>query len=334
MMDLAASIAAYCRHPARYVGMLVLLALLIALPFVVGESYVLRVAFVTFLYISLASAWNLIGGYAGQVSFGHAAFFGLGAYVTGVLWLRAGVPPLLSALAAGVLAALYALIIGLPTLRLRGQYFSIATIGVGEATRLLALYWGDLTGGASGLTMPQSEVFTEKPGYFVALAFAVVVVLVSAWVQSSRMGLALAAIRMDEDAAQTLGVDSARYKVLALLLSAFVVGVAGSLYTPFMLYIQPDLVFGFSISIAMVLMPVIGGVGTIWGPVLGAVVFVMIREQLEASFQGMHLLAYGLLVMLVILFEPAGITGVARRVRGWYARRRLGWETPSSKAAR
>ena len=306
-----------------YVGLLILLVALLALPFVVGESYLLRLAFVTLLYVGLASAWNLIGGYAGQVSFGHAAFFGMGAYVTGLLWIRWGVPPLLGAVASGTAAGLYALVIG-PTLRLRGPYFSIATLGVGEATRLLALYWNDLTGGASGLSMPQSESLSGTPSYFVALVFAVVVVLVSAWVRSSRMGLALQAIRMDEDAAQTLGVDATRYKVLALLLSAFIVGVGGSLYTPFMLYIQPDLVFGFSISIAMVLMPIIGGVGTLWGPVFGAVVFVMIREQLEASFQGLHLLAYGLLVIVVILFEPAGISGLARRARRWRTRMGIG----------
>lgn len=306
-------------------GALVILALvLLALPSFVGESYLLRLAFVTFLYVGLASAWNLIGGFAGQVSFGHAAFFGLGAYVTGLLWIHWGVPPLLGAVFAGAAASAYAFLIGVPTLRLRGPYFSIATIGVGEATRLLALYLDDLTGGASGLTMPQPEEFSEKPGYFTALIFAAVVIFVASRVQSSKMGLALSAIRMDEDAAQTLGVDAARYKVMALLLSAFIVGVAGSLYTPFMLYIQPDLVFGFAISIAMVLMPVIGGVGTLWGPVIGGVVFIMIREQLEASFQGLHLLAYGLLVIAVIIFQPDGLAGIARQIGKRYRRGRAG----------
>ncbi len=326
--------AAAHRSPVRYGLLAVVLLAAVALPFVVGESYLLRLAFVTFLYIGLASAWNLIGGLAGQVSFGHAAFFGVGAYVTGILWLRFGLHPLIGAVASGVLAAAYAFIIGVPTLRLRGPYFSIATIGVGEATRLLALYLADLTGGASGLSMPQPEQISEKPGYFTALVFAIAVVLVSAQVERSRMGLALAAIRMDEDAAQTLGVHAARYKVLALLLSACIVGVGGSIYTPFMLYIQPDLVFGFSISIAMVLMPVIGGVGTLWGPVIGGVIFVALREQLEASFQGLHLLAYGLLVIVIIMFEPAGLAGVVRRVRRWRARRRMGWEKSSSQATR
>lgn len=308
-------------------------SILLALVPVVGRgTYFQHLGFLTFLFIILSVGWNLVGGYAGQVSFGHVVFLGIGAYTTAILWLR-GIPQLLTIPLAGIAAALYGLLWGWPCLRLRGPYFSIATIGVGEATRLLALNLENLTGGAGGLTLPTpKDIHLYLLGfYYLALLLTTGSLLVSVWVRNSRFGLGLFAIRMDEDAAEALGVNAFQYKILALLLSGFLVGLVGSLYAQYILYIDPGTVFGFSMSVNMILMPIIGGIGTVWGPVLGAVIFTVIQDRimtLSLNLWGMsfklvqfHLLVYGALLVLIILFEPRGLVGLAerahRRVSRW-----------------
>lgn len=320
---------------------LALLAALLAVPVLFPGSYWQTLGFITFLYVGLSSAWNILGGYAGQVSFGHSTFLGLGAFTTGAIAVRTGVAPALTIPAAGVVAALYSLLWGYPTLRLRGPYFAIATIGIGEATRLLMINLDDLlrgipvlerlvrdqplTGGATGLTLrtPPNIQAYALVFYYVTLAFALGTLAVSWWVRRSRFGLALAAINMDPDAAETLGVSTGRYKVLALAVSAFLVGVAGSLYAQYFFFIDPREMFSFQNSIAMVLMPIIGGIGTLWGPVLGAVMFKVVEDRLSTArlalggvtvnFVQFNLLLYGLLLVLIILFEPGGLLGLLRR---------------------
>ena len=222
------------------IAVLALFALLAVVPWVSDEPYLVLVLMATAIYVAVSVGWNLVGGFAGQVSFGHAAFYGIGAYTTTLLLLRwqpatgLDVPPpllmLLSLPLAGLLAALFAIAIGLPTLRLRGPFFSIATIGVGEAVRLVALYAEPLTGGGFGLSLPLSFGDLRLLSYYVAALWMAAAILIAWWVERSKFGLGLAAIRMDEDAAQTLGIDTPRYKVLALALSAFVVGVAGGIF--------------------------------------------------------------------------------------------------------
>lgn len=302
-------------------GVLIFLALI---PVVGRGTYYQHLGFLTFLFITLSIAWNLVGGYAGQISFGHVVFFGIGASTTSILWLR-GIPQLLTIPLAGVAAALYGLLWGWPCLRLRGPYFSIATIGVGEATRLLALNLENLTGGAGGLTLPTPEDIRLYLFGFYYMGFFLMLgsLLISAAIRNSRFGLGLFAIRMDEDAAEALGVNALSYKILALMLSAFLVGVGGSLYAQYILYIDPGTVFGFSMSVNMILMPIIGGIGTLWGPVLGAVIFTVIQDRimtLSLNLWGFtfklvqfHLLVYGALLVLIILFEPRGLVGLAER---------------------
>ena len=289
----------------------VVLLVLIAVPFAAPNAeYMLDILFLIFLYGAMSSGWNLVGGFAGQVSFGHAAFLGIGAYTTAI-GLKAGMPLPLAIALSGVLAALYSLLIGLPCFRLRGPYFSIATIGIGEATRLIALNWTSLTGGASGLTLGGAPPIV--PQYFGALALCAVAIAISYWIKISRLGYALAAVRSDTDAAETLGVNTTIAKTQALVISAFILGVAGSVYAQHYLFISPDSVFGFSTSISLVIMPIIGGVGTIAGPVIGAVIYTFIREQLEANFQNLDLLAFGFLLIAIVLFEPKGILGAFDR---------------------
>lgn len=296
----------------RLVWSLVAIAVAAVVPLLAPHAeYALDLLFLVFLYGAMASGWNILGGFAGQVSFGHAAFLGIGAYTAAILVGR-GWPIWATVLPAGLLAALYSLAIGLPAFRLRGPYFSIATIGIGEATRLIALNWTDLTGGASGLTLALAPPVTVQ--YEAALALCVATLGVSAWIASSRFGYALAAIRADTDAAESLGVDTTLAKTQALVISAFVLGVAGSVYAMHYLFISPDSVFGFSTSISLVVMPLVGGVGTVLGPLLGAGIFTVLREQLEANFQNLDLLVFGVLLCAIVLFEPRGVLGLINRL--------------------
>ena len=289
-----------------------LLVAALAVPLVAPNAeYAIDVLFLIFLYGALSAGWNIIGGFAGQVSFGHAAFLGIGAYTTAIL-VQQNVPVALAFCASGLLAAVYSLLIGLPCFRLSGPYFSIATIGIGEATRLIALNWTSLTGGASGVTLPGAPPIV--PQYYAALGLVVAATLITIWIQRSRLGYALAAVRADADAAQTLGVNTTIAKTQALFISALIVGCAGSIYALHYLFISPESVFGFSTSIALVIMPIIGGIGTVSGPLIGAVIYTFIREQLEANFQNLDLLAFGLLLIAIVLFEPRGLLGAYHRL--------------------
>lgn len=287
---------------------------LAAVPFVArGNITLLNLGFLTFLFVAQGVAWNMLGGFAGYVSFGYAAFFGLGAYTTALLWLG-GWPPVLTYPAAGLVAAAFSLLVGVPTLRLVGPYFSIATIGVGEAMRILMLNLDRITGGASGLNLPTS-VPPKGWFYLMALFFAAVSIAAAALIRRSQFGLALLALRMDLDAAEGLGVPTALFKNIAHTLSAFIVGACGGLYATYLQYVHPDTVFSFTQSISLVLIALIGGLGTVWGPVAGAVVFYAVQDYLQTRYPTFHLLVYGALLIAILLFEPNGLVGLLGRIR-------------------
>jgi branched-chain amino acid transport system permease protein len=295
--------------PAVAIG--ILLALV---PFVApGNITLINLGFLTFLFVAQGVAWNILGGFAGYVSFGYAAFFGLGAYTTALLWLG-GWPPILTYPAAGLVAATFSLVVGVPTLRLVGPYFSIATIGVGEAMRILMLNLDRITGGASGLNLPTS-VPSKGWFYLVALGFAAVASAVAAAIRGSQFGLALLALRMDLEAAEGLGVRTALFKNIAHTVSAFIVGACGGLYATYLQYVHPDTVFSFTQSISLVLIALIGGIGTVWGPVAGAVVFYAVQDYLQTRYPTFHLLVYGALLIVILLFEPNGLMGLVARLR-------------------
>jgi branched-chain amino acid transport system permease protein len=301
------------RRSASLAACGVALAAAIAVPFVASRAeYALDVLFLVFLYGAMATAWNLLGGFAGQVSFGHAAFLGIGAYTTAI-FSQFGISLWIAVPVGALLAGVFSLVIGIPAFRLRGPYFSIATIGIGEATRLIALNWTALTGGASGLTLAAAPPLVVQ--YFAALALCAVSVALAAWIKISRFGYALSAIRQDPDAAETLGVATTVAKTQALFLSACLLGIAGSIYALHYLFISPDSVFGFGTSIGLVIMPIIGGLGTVTGPLLGAIVYTFIREQLAATLANADLLAFGLLLIAIVVFEPRGILGIIDRLR-------------------
>lgn len=300
--------------PRAAVAFLAGFAVLYALPIVLSlDSYMHGIITQTFIFVGAALAWNWLGGYVGQISFGHAAMFGVGGFISARLLLAAGLPFWLTWLIGGLVAGAYGLLWGHPTLRLRGPYFAIATIGVGEATRLIATFWRDLTGGASGVSLPIAESTSKFALYWYALYFMAAVILLAYFLRKSRIGLGLLAIKEDVEAAGDVGVNPTFYQDVVVFLSGFVVGVAGGIYASFFFFIEPSDMFGFERSISFVLMGVIGGIGTILGPALGAIVFVIIQEFLIASYPDLYLGLYGSLLIVIILFEPLGVSGLLLR---------------------
>lgn len=305
---------------ARALAPFALLGALAAVPLFSPNPNTIRLLFVTFVWVTTSIAWNILGGFGGQVSFGFAVFYGLGAY-TAALAINRGVNPLLSFLLGAGVAVLASIVVGVPTFRLRGPYFAIATIGVSEAVRVVMTNLS-ITGGASGYRIIEKGTFNQLERFYGALVLAVVAVGVSIVVRRSKFGLALIAIREDEDAASDLGVNPFPTKLLAHALAAALTGAAGGVYAWYAAFIHPQGVFAFSISVAILLMPIIGGVGTIWGPVVGGVVYGLIHEELIASFPQLHLLLYGSLLILIILFEPGGVVGLVDKSFEAFARLR------------
>jgi len=300
-----------------------LAAALAALPLAGPGPNLVRVLFGTLVWVTASVAWNLLGGFGGQVSFGFAVFYGLGAYAAAVA-LNAGLDPFSSCLLAAGVGTAASLVIGLPTFRLKGPYFAIATIGVSEAVRVVMTNVS-ATGGASGYRVIERGVFHQLQHYYSALALAAGAVAISVLVRRSRLGLALVAVREDQDAAADLGVDPMRAKLLAHAIAAALTGAAGGLHARYAAYVNPQGEFAFAISVAILLMPVIGGVGTIWGPVIGACVYGLVHDEILAAFPQLHLLIYGSLLIVIVLFEPAGIVGLlSRLVRAVDRRRQSG----------
>jgi branched-chain amino acid transport system permease protein len=300
-------------RPRAAIGLLVVCAVLAIGPLLHGNIYWHNQLTLTFLGIAAALAWNWLGGYLGQVSFGHAAMFGVGGFAAAQAQIHLHVPMVPAWIGGGVLAGLFALIWGHPTLRLRGPYFSIATIGVGEATRLVCTYWDAFTGGSSGLSLPMQQNLKHQL-YWYGIALAAVALAGSYALRRSPLGLSLLAIKSDVDAAGDVGVSSTRLQDLVLFLSGGMIGICGGFYASYFSYIEPGNMFGFDRSISWVLTGVIGGIGTIAGPAFGAVVFVLLQQSLIASYPQLYLGLYGMLLVLVILFEPLGLTGIALRV--------------------
>ena len=299
------------------VGATVLAALL---PLTESPIYLIHLLLVIAMYITLASAWNLLGGFTGYPSFGHGAFFGLGAYTTAILFRDFGLSPFLTAPVGGLVAAAFAAAIAYPTLRLREEYFAIATMSMGFILQLVARNW-EFTGGGLGLYAqpPESyDIRTIKSLLYLAmLAVMLATLLVALWVRHSRLGFGLAAIRDGEEAAGTLGVPTVRLKMLALILSTFFPGTAGGLWAYYITYIDAEAVFEPSISINVILMSILGGAGTVLGPVLGATLLVGLSEVIELTITGaVKLVMFGAILMAVVLYLPGGLLSWTGRRAG------------------
>ncbi len=317
------------RIPRQAWALGLFLLILLLIPLAITNRYWMNLLITTFMFVSLGQAWNWVGGYAGQISFGHAAFFGLGAYTSTLLLTKFGVNPWLGMLAAGVVAIAVAFLIGWPVFRLQGHYFAIATIALGEILRIGFDNW-EWAGGASGIELPIMEssflhfqFFSKVPYYFIALALALITYGITWWMTNSKVGYYLRAIREDQDAARALGVNPTKYKYIALMLSAMITAFVGTFYAQYILFIDPASTMALDLSILISLVAVLGGAGSFLGPLLGAFLLIPINE-LTRSFLGgggraYNLIIYGALIMAIAIWQPGGLWELLER---WRKRRR------------
>lgn len=309
------SVRAGRAHRRTYVTLLIAAILVLAvLPFVAG-NYWTRVFTGVLMFATLAQAWNVITGYAGYFAFGNVAFFGVGAYATAILVLKGSVPVFVAVLIGGVLAAIYAALLGFPLLRITGHYFSIATIGVNLATREMVYNLPALTGGGSGLTLPMMTVSIGtfyRIVYFSMFGLMVFCVAAVYYLMRSRTGFALRAIGADEQAARSIGINTTKYKVLAWAFSAFFFGLVGGLYAYWFSFIDPTMVFNPADAIKIVAMTYLGGIGTIPGPIIGAFLLELVSEVVWGQFLEFHLAVLGIIIIFVSIFMPAGLMPLIR----------------------
>jgi branched-chain amino acid transport system permease protein len=307
----------------------VALVVLCALPFTTSNAYYLDIVVQVYMWAAAAVAWNLLGGYAGQFSLGHSAFFGIGAYTSTLLLLQTGLTPWIGMLAGGALSALFALVIGYLAIRLRGPFFTLATIALAEVLQILAVYFRDLTGGSQGLSLPFAAsvarfTFDDKRAYaLAALGFLLLALLVTFLIERSRLGYYLVAIREEEEAARAVGVPVLRMKLIVTATSAYLTAMVGTFYAQYVLWIEPAHTFSLDVSVQFALMAIIGGLGTLLGPVIGAALIIplnmFLRAWLGSSLAGLYLVVYGVVLILVVLYARQGLVVEAR---GWFTRRR------------
>lgn len=319
--------------PQGYLPVLALVTVL-AVPLLTRDVFLLNLLIFVFLFAMLGEAWNMLGGYGTQLSIGHAAYFGLGAYTSTLLLVNWHVSPWLGMLVGAAAAMLLSLVLGASCFRLRGPYFAIATIGVAEIMRLVFLDLPDQTNGARGMILPfvgTSWVELQFRGkteyYYVILAFLLLTIYATHRMARSALGYRLRAIGQNEDAAIALGHDAAAIKQRANFLSAIFTALGGTLYAQYMYFIEPNTVFGLSLSVQIALVAIIGGVGTVWGPVLGSLVLQPLAQYTQlwfagnAALAGLQLLLNGAVLMLVILVQPRGIVGWVGRAYAALCRR-------------
>jgi len=290
----------------------------IILPAIIKAPYHMHILILIIIWAIIGTAWNLLSGYAGQVSFGHAAFFGVGAYSAGIFTLHYSLSPWWGLLLGPVMAMVVALPIGAIAFRLRGPYFALATLALGEIFRLLFLNMTNFTAGAKGiLIMPAitSKVFY----YYAGLGMLAFTLLATYMIVHSKIGYYLVSIREDQDAATSLGIPTTLYKNLALLPSAFFTGLAGAFYMNYVAFIDPNIVFNLTnISIMVILVVMLGGVATTWGPTIGAALYIIMGELFRTTLGPANVLMFGVLVCIIILFLPNGIAGeldIIKRIR-------------------
>lgn len=307
----------------RKLVLLGLLIVLLAFPGLVflraNMNYWLHMFLFTFMYIAMASSWNIIGGYAGYVSLGHNVFFAVGAYLSGFLLSRWGISPFITAPIAGLLATFIAFLVGLITLRTRGSAFIISTIALVLLTSL-TFDKLEFLGGANGLSLPLVGLprhIVKIPFYYAMLLLAVLAVLLSYRVRHSKFGLGLRAISQDEIKAEVAGIPTNWYKIFAFALSGLLVGMAGAFWGYYLTYLRPSLFLTIAIAAQMVLMSILGGKGTVAGPVVGAILLISVNEFFVTNLgsSSLNIVATGGLMLLVLLFFPAGIVGTLKERR-------------------
>jgi branched-chain amino acid transport system permease protein len=304
----------------------VLIAVAACVPMFVKDVYIQNIMVLTLMYAALSQSWNILGGYCGQISLGHALYFGIGAYTTAILFTKFGVLPWFGMLIGGFISAAIALALGYPTFRLGGHYFAIATIVIAEIAFLLFLNW-DWAGAALGIDIPVRAdswlkfQFTRSklPYFYFALAFAAVAWLVTWWLENSKWGYWWRAVKDNAEAAESLGVAVFKSKMGAAAISAFLTAIGGAFYAQFVSYIDPESVMSFQFSLLISLPAVLGGIGTLWGPLFGAAILIPVTELTRSfiggSGRGVDLIVYGSLIVLISLTRPDGLLGIFTRKR-------------------
>lgn len=304
----------------------VVLAALVFMPHIVQERYFLHILVMSGIFIILTLSWNLLAGFTGQLNLGHAAFFGIGAYTSALLALKAGISPWVGLAAGGLVASLFGLLLGFPSLRLSGPYLAITTIGFSEILRLVATNWVDLTRGSLGLSgIPllnpiriggwSFQFYFEKDYYYVVLAAVLLTILCMRRLTRSAFGYSLQALRDDETGAQSIGINTSSYKLAAFTISAFFAGFAGALFAHFARLVSPE-TMALHTTFDVLTMTMVGGLGTTAGPIIGAVALTFASEwlrYLEDAFKiDIRLVIYGFLLILTVLFMRQGLLGVFR----------------------
>ncbi|MEZ4870200.1 MAG: branched-chain amino acid ABC transporter permease [Caldilineaceae bacterium] len=303
------------RTVSRLLGYLLLICLVVvaaSLPLLTQRQNILNLGFLVLLNLSLGQSWNILGGFTGQSSLGHAAFFGMGALVARFLWLTWNVPIVAAMIVGGIAAAAFAMLIGAPTFRLRGAYFAIGTLAMGEMVHAVVAQTRPFIDTMSGVHIGSYDLSQR---YWLAFALALVMMAATAWLLRQPVSLGLLAVREDEEAARANGVDPLRHKLLALALSTFFAGMTGGVFAYHQISYYPQAVFGLNWTFDAVLITFVGGLGTLSGPVIGALFFVALREWLASTLASLNQLVFGVLFILVVLIFPGGLVEIGQRVR-------------------
>ena len=321
------------RRHVKLIWLTVAAAVLIVLPLLIRSSFAIDILIRILLFSFIGVAWNLMGGYAKQLSLGHAAYFGLGAYTSTILQIDFGISPWIGMVAGGVVAMLASLPIGALCFRLRGPYFTIATIATAQALMLIFLKFRDFAWGAEGTTIPNlgnaplmMQFDARSSYYYVALGLLALGLWITWRIEKSWMGYYLVAIGEDEDAAEAIGVNAPSMKRNIYMISAFLTALAGTFYIQYIYFIDPPTAFSFNISIEAALVAIVGGIGTLWGPVIGTILLettsTLLQSWLGSSIAGLQLTVYSLILMAVILWRPTGLIGVVTEAYQRHVQRR------------
>lgn len=296
-----------------------LFILLVLSPFLNRSSFFGDMLFTTFLFAGMSACWNIIGGFTGQISLGHTIYFGLGAYTSTLLLLNFGWSPWINLILAGLSASLFGIIIGYPCFKLKSHFFALSTIAFGQIFYFISLFWRNLTNGANGLLIPfdpgfKNIIFTSKiPHTYLAICYMLAMLLISYFIRNSKFGFYLIAIREDQDAGESLGVNSTLYKLYIFIISTFFTGIGGVLYAQYIMYIDPSSVFNMNVSVQLGIITILGGLGAVLGPLVGSMIItpldIFLRSWFGQSYAGLNYIIYGALLIIMIRKAPEGIVG-------------------------
>ncbi len=304
------------------------LIILLLLPIFMKNPYFLDIAITVLLYAFLGNAWNIVGGYCGQASLGHAAYYGIGAYTSTILFLKFGISPWIGMIIGAVFAGVLAIIMGYPSLRMKGPYFVFFTIGFAETIRILFLTWKWVEG-SRGIIIPfQSNpvnfiFFSKIPYYYIILSFLIIGMFITYSISRSKIGKYSIAIREDETMAEALGIDTALYKSYAFAISASLMAIGGSFYAQYVLYIHPNDLMSLTNSVIFMVIAVGGGKGTLFGPLIGSAIIMPLWEYFRATFggrvAGLGIVFAGLIILIIGTSAPQGIIGILTKIRTKYS---------------